>query len=191
VIARRLNVFKLYKVPYPEEIAHAQMGALLGRQLLARDSMLIMIYQGQIMLGRGKDTNVEYTFCNVENSSVVTMYNSTGGKGARHAWTASSANIGALSYLSVQTYTCSWRTRFETVYGATRLVGSTYNFAHISSDAVLYVLPADGWTASTTNPQAQVNVTAHTLDIFSVLQRATGVILAAHTELRRRRRKEK
>ena len=35
---------------------------------------------------------------------MLTMYEKSGGKGARHAWTSKATSIGALSYIAVQCY---------------------------------------------------------------------------------------
>jgi hypothetical protein len=101
------------------------------------------------------------------------MYNSTGSKSARYARTKSSTNVGVLLYLLVQAYTCSGRTCFKTVYGLTWLVGVTYNFAYISSDAVLYTLSPNGWKESAANSADTIDIATPTLDLFNVLLRAT------------------
>lgn len=38
------------------------------------------------------------------SESVLTLYEKSAGKGARHAWTSNASSIGALSYIAVQCY---------------------------------------------------------------------------------------
>ena len=44
------------------------------------------------------------------------MYSQSGGKGGTHAWLSDSTNVGALSYLAVQTYEYAYHCNFWTVH---------------------------------------------------------------------------
>ena len=44
------------------------------------------------------------------------MYSQSGGRGSAHAWLSDSTNIGAISYLVVQTYEYGYHRNFRTVH---------------------------------------------------------------------------
>ncbi|KAH9007669.1 hypothetical protein EDB84DRAFT_1281451, partial [Lactarius hengduanensis] len=69
---------------------------------------------------------------------VLTMYEKSGAKNAKHLWTSSTTSIGALSYLVVQCYQHIRQRQFRTVECmATR----TMRFAHLPSLAFLCMVP--------------------------------------------------
>ena len=61
------------------------------------------------------------------------MYSQSGGKGGTHAWLSDSTNIGAISYLVMQTYKYGYHRNFRTVHqrNATLHVGT---YALLPSD---------------------------------------------------------
>ncbi|KAI9443778.1 hypothetical protein H4582DRAFT_2053569 [Lactarius indigo] len=69
---------------------------------------------------------------------VLTMYEKSGAKNAKHSWTSSTTSIGALSYLAVRCYQHIRQRQFRTMECmATR----TMRFAHLSSLAFLCIVP--------------------------------------------------
>ena len=89
------------------------------------------------------------------------MYSQSGGKGSTHAWLSDSTNIGAISYLVVQTYEYAYHRNFRTVHqrNATLHVGT---YALLPSDRFLRILTAtptlsqDGRTLTVEDTQIQV-----------------------------------
>jgi hypothetical protein len=89
------------------------------------------------------------------------MYSQSGGKGSAHAWLSDSANIGAISYLVVQTYEYGYHRNFRTVHqrNATLHVGT---YALLPSDRFLRTLTAtptlsqDGRTLTLDDTQLQI-----------------------------------
>ena len=70
--------------------------------------------------------------------SVLTMYEKSGTKNAKHSWTSSTTSIGALSYLAVKCYQHIRQRQFRAMEcTATR----TMCFAHLSSFAFLCIVP--------------------------------------------------
>jgi hypothetical protein len=67
------------------------------------------------------------------------MYSQSGGKGSAHAWLSDSTNIGAISYLVVQTYEYGYHRNFRSVHqrNATLHVGTV---ALLPSDKFLRTL---------------------------------------------------
>ena len=67
------------------------------------------------------------------------MYSQSGGKGSTHAWMSDSTNIGAISYLVVQTYEYAYHRNFRTVHqrNAVLHVGT---YALLPSDRFLCIL---------------------------------------------------
>ena len=91
----------------------------------------------------------------------MAMYSQSGGKGSTHAWLSDSTNIGAISYLVVQTYEYAYHRNFRTVHqrNATLHVGT---YALLPSDRFLRILTAtptlsqDGRTLTVEDTQIQV-----------------------------------
>ncbi|KAH9163570.1 hypothetical protein EDB89DRAFT_1859881 [Lactarius sanguifluus] len=71
-------------------------------------------------------------------SSVLTMYEKSSGKGAKHSWTSSTASIGALSYLAVQCYQHTRQCQFRAMECT---VTQTARFTHLPSLAFLCIVP--------------------------------------------------
>ncbi|KAH9041526.1 hypothetical protein EDB83DRAFT_1628485 [Lactarius deliciosus] len=69
---------------------------------------------------------------------VLTMYEKSGAKNAKHSWTSSTTSIGALSYLAGRCYQHIRQCQFQTMECmATR----TMRFAHLPSLAFLCIAP--------------------------------------------------
>src|ERR1700683_5539281 len=103
------------------------------------------------------------------------MYSQSGGKGSTHAWLSDSTNIGAISYLVVQTYEYGYHRNFRTVHqrNATLHVGT---YALLPSDRFLRTL-----TATTTLSQEGRTLTLDDtqLQIFNDLREKIQDILRA------------
>jgi hypothetical protein len=89
------------------------------------------------------------------------MYSQSGGKGSAHAWLSDSTNIGAISYLVVQTYEYAYHRNFRTVHqrNAALHVGT---YVLLPSDRFLRTLTAtptlsqDGRTLTLDDTQLQI-----------------------------------
>jgi hypothetical protein len=89
------------------------------------------------------------------------MYSQSGGKGSMHAWLSDSTNIGAISYLVVQTYEYAYHHNFRTVHqrNAALHVGT---YVLLPSDRFLCTLTAtptlsqDGRTLTLDDTQLQI-----------------------------------
>ena len=115
------------------------------------------------------------------------MYSQSGGKGSTHAWLSDSTNIGAISYLVVQTYEYAYRRNFRTVHQRNATL-------HVATYALL---PSDRFLRTlTTIPTLSQDGRTLTLDdtqfqIFNELQgklqellRAVKAIVAARKKTR-------
>jgi hypothetical protein len=71
-------------------------------------------------------------------SSVLTMYEKSGTKGAKHSWTSSVTSIGAISYLVVQCYQHTRQRQFQALEC---VVTWTTQFTHLPSLAFLCIVP--------------------------------------------------
>jgi len=70
--------------------------------------------------------------------AVLTMYEKSGGKGAKHAWTDSAKSIGALSYMAVR---CFQHIRQRHFLAMECTITHTTRFALLPSFAFLCVVP--------------------------------------------------
>ena len=115
------------------------------------------------------------------------MYSQSGGKGSAHAWLSDSTNIGAISYLVVQTYEYAYHRNFRTVHqrNAALHVGT---YVLLPSDRFLRTLTAtptlsqDGRTLTLDDTQLQIfnDLQEKIQDIL----RAVKAIVAAHKNSR-------
>ena len=116
------------------------------------------------------------------------MYSQSGGKGSTHAWLSDSTNIGAISYLVVQTYEYAYRRNFRTVHDQRNTALHVGTYALLPSDRFLRTLTTiptlsqDGRTLTLDDTQFQ---------IFNELQgklqellRAVKAIVAARKKTR-------
>ena len=71
----------------------------------------------------------------------MTMYSQSGGKGNTHAWLSDSTNIGAISYLVVQTYEYAYHRNFRTVHQRNAVLHVPI-YALLPSDRFLRILTA-------------------------------------------------
>jgi hypothetical protein len=117
----------------------------------------------------------------------MTLYSPSGGKNIRHGWIAVSNDIGAISYVVVQTYEPAFN-GFDALHGARRPL-ATFSFAHLSSDAILVCIPDNEWTLEPGGRHIALTLPAQ--QVFNELLRSQKEVLAATRELARRRRKEK
>ncbi|KAN0130677.1 hypothetical protein V8E53_011570 [Lactarius tabidus] len=69
---------------------------------------------------------------------VLTMYEKSGGKGAKHSWISSTTSIGAISYLAVR---CYQHTRQRQFRALECVVTRTTQFSHLPSFAFLCIVP--------------------------------------------------
>jgi hypothetical protein len=118
--------------------------------------------------------------------SVLTLYSPSGGKAARHGWTAASAHIGAISYLVVQTFAQVFGCRFKAIHGPNQRLG-TLSFAHISSDAVFTALSERIESTGFLEPE----ISLHSAELFNQLQGHLDAVAGARKELSKRRRTDK
>ena len=70
------------------------------------------------------------------------MYSQSGGKGSAHAWLSDSTNIGAISYLVVQTYEYGYHRNFRTIHQRNAAL-HTGTYALLPSDRFLRTLSVD------------------------------------------------
>ncbi|KAH9015478.1 hypothetical protein EDB84DRAFT_1679909 [Lactarius hengduanensis] len=118
---------------------------------------------------------------------VLTMYEKSSGKGAKHSWTSSTASIGALSYLAVQCYQHTRQRQFRAMECT---VTRTARFTHLSSLAFLCIVP---------NGIVRRSTTSHFLEllpgpfehIFQGLNSEKDLVLAAVKGLLRPSRKNR
>ena len=78
------------------------------------------------------------TILQLITSSVLTMYEKSGAKGAKHSWTSSTTSIGAISYLAVRCYQHTRQRQFRALECA---VTRTTQFMHLPSFAFLCIVP--------------------------------------------------
>ena len=69
---------------------------------------------------------------------VLTMYEKSGAKGAKHSWTSSTTSIGAISYLTVR---CYQHTRQRQFRAMECVVTRTTQFTHLPSSTFLCIVP--------------------------------------------------
>jgi hypothetical protein len=113
------------------------------------------------------------------------MYSQSGGKGSAHAWLSDSNNIGAISYLVVQTHEYGYHRNFRTVHHAVLHMGT---YALLPSDCFLRTLDA------TPGPTLSQDSRTLTLDdkhirIFNELRAKLHEILMAVRALAAARKK--
>ena len=94
------------------------------------------------------------------------MYSQSGGKGSTHAWLSDSTNIGAISYLVVQTYEYAYHRNFWTVHqeNAALHVGT---YCLLPSDRFLRILT----TTPTLSQDGRIlNLDDMEIQVFNLLQ---------------------
>ena len=107
--------------------------------------------------------------------SVITMYEKSGGKGARHSWTSLTTSIGALSYLAVQCYQNTWQSQF---WAMECVVTRTTRFTLLSSLAFLCIVPQGMVHRSTSNHFIELHPGSFE-DIFKRVYSEKNVVLVA------------
>jgi hypothetical protein len=121
------------------------------------------------------------------SGSVLTMYEKSTGKGAKHAWTSSSSSIGALSYLIVQCYQHTRNRQFRPMECvATR----TTRFKHLPSAAFLCIIPQNSVRRSSSGRFMELQPGPF-CDIFNTVLSEKVAVLAAVRSLLRPSRKHR
>ncbi|KAJ7616682.1 hypothetical protein B0H17DRAFT_836598, partial [Mycena rosella] len=67
---------------------------------------------------------------------VITMYSKNGGKAGAHSFMQGCQNIGALSYMFVQTYEHPYQRQFKNICRRDSALG-TLRFAHLPSNSFM------------------------------------------------------
>ena len=115
------------------------------------------------------------------------MYSQSGGKGNTHAWLSDSTNIGAISYLVVQTYEYAYHRNFRTVHQRNAAL-HVPTYALLPSDRFLRILTAaPGPTFSQDGRMLNLNDTE--IKVFNQLQAKLQDILKAAKAIIGARRK--
>src|SRR5882762_234435 len=96
----------------------------------------------------------------------MAMYSQSGGKSSTHAWLSDSINIGAISYLVVQTYEYTYHCNFRTVHqrNAALHVGT---YALLLSDRFLRTLTT---TPTLSQDGRMLNLDEVEIQVFNQLQ---------------------
>ena len=113
----------------------------------------------------------------LSTSSVLTMYEKSAGKGARHAWTSSATSIGALSYIAVQCYQHTRQRQFRPMEC---VVTRTTCFNHLPSLSFLCGVPQSSVRPSSSGHFVELQSGVF-CDIFHALlsEKDAAAVLAA------------
>ena len=103
------------------------------------------------------------------------MYSQSGGKGSAHPWLSDSTNIGAISYLVVQTYEYGYHRNFRTVHQRNAAL-HTGTYALLPSDQFLRTLVA---TPTLSQDNRTLTLDDKHLQIFNELRGKLQDILMA------------
>ncbi|ETW82372.1 hypothetical protein HETIRDRAFT_315454 [Heterobasidion irregulare TC 32-1] len=98
---------------------------------------------------------------------VMALYTQGGGKSSAHLWQETSLNIGAASYISLQSYEPSHAVLFQAIHGRVASMQS-YTFTHLHSDYFLCILPND---PSISQDRRHIHLDEVLLQLFSHLNR--------------------
>ena len=129
---QRASAFSLFK--NAESLASGKISLLVS---LTKGSFGLAIVNDQLMMVEG----VYHIILNIHQlmtSSVLTMYEKSGAKGAKHSWTSSTTSIGAISYLAVR---CYQHTRQRQFRALECVVTRATQFTHLPSLAFLCIVP--------------------------------------------------
>ena len=123
-----------------ESLASAKIGLLVS---LTNGSFGLAIFNDQFVIVEGAfllhSRSIVLTVRKrTMTSSVLTMYEKSGAKGAKHSWTSSTTSIGAISYLAVR---CYQHTRQRQFRAMECVVTRTTQFTHLPSFAFLCIVP--------------------------------------------------
>ena len=132
IVKRRAGAFSSLK--NTESLASAKISLLVS---LTNGSFGLAIVNDQLMMVEGLFSYCTYIL-QLKASSVLTMYEKSAARGAKHSWTSSTTSIGAISYLAVRCYqhTRQWQFRaLECV------VTWTTQFTLLPSLAFLCIVP--------------------------------------------------
>ena len=132
IVKQRASAFSSFK--NAESLASAKINLLVS---LTKGSFGLAVVNDQLMMVEG----VFYIVLNIRQlmtSSVLTMYEKSGAKGAKHSWTSSTTSIGAMSYLAVR---CYQHTRQRQFRALECVVTRTTQFTHLPSLAFLCIVP--------------------------------------------------
>ena len=111
----------------------------------------------------------------LSTSSVLTMYEKSAGKGARHAWTSSATSIGALSYIAVQCYQHTRQRQFRPMEC---VVTRATRFNHLPSLAFLCGVPQSSIQPSSSGRFVELQSGVF-CDIFHTLLSEKDAVFAA------------
>jgi len=105
----------------------------------------------------------------------MAMYSQSGGKSSTHAWLSDSINIGAISYLVVQTYEYTYHCNFRTVHQRNAAL-HTSMYALLPSDRFLRTLDA---TPTLSQDSRTLTLDDKNLRIFNELRENIPNVLMA------------
>ena len=105
----------------------------------------------------------------------MAMYSQSGSKGSTHAWLSDSTNIGAISYLVVQTYEYAYHRTFRTIHqqNAALHIGT---YALLPSDRFLRTLTV---TPTLNQDGRMLNLDDTEIQVFNQLQAKLQDVLKA------------
>jgi hypothetical protein len=123
-----------------ESLASAKINLLVS---LTNGSFGIAVVNDQLMVVEGVFSHFPCSIIlqltqELTTSLVLTMYEKSAAKGAKHSWTSSTTSIGAISYLPVQCYQHTQQRQFRALECA---VTQTTQFTHLPSLAFLCIVP--------------------------------------------------
>ena len=196
VVRRREKAFSTLRIPPGLSLGDAMVGPSLDaakqphHRPLCAGSYAVIAYGQDIMVGRGEQSFTDHDICSLIilcNAKVLAVYSQAAGKGAAHAWQDKCQNIGSASYISVQVFEPWLRNRFRAVLGKVVHL-RTFTFAHISSDELLTLLPAEQVLTGSLDPRTlELDHTAYTT--FVHLRSSKDTLLATVAHLGKLRRK--
>jgi hypothetical protein len=113
---------------------------------------------------------------------VLVLYSQGGGKSGAHSWQASTQNIGAVSYISMQLYEAAFQSTFWAIHqGIATLQALTFN--HASPDHFLQLLPGHH---SLSPDLRYLELTGATYAVYSHLQDLSPKLVQVVADLQRK-----
>ncbi|KAI0708703.1 hypothetical protein C8Q72DRAFT_910638 [Fomitopsis betulina] len=173
VVRRRDKAFRDHKVPHAARLSDALIGqpnkVQPDRGLLAAGNYGVVLEGERVLIAR-----------------VITVYSRTAGKGVAHAYQPNVANIGQLSYLTVQVYKPQhWNLIRAILRSMAHL--QVFRFSHVPSSNFFVRLPEGSCQPSGDGRSLEVQVAVRS--IVDDLQHALPKLVAALKQLKARRRK--
>jgi hypothetical protein len=117
-----------------ESLASAKLSLLVS---LTNGSFGLAIVNDQLMMVEGAIL-IALNLQSSDLMSVLTMYEKSSAKGAKHSWASTTTSIGAISYLAVR---CYQHTRQRQFRAMECVVTRTTQFSHLPSFSFLCIVP--------------------------------------------------